>query len=494
MTVRNLPFWVSAWLFISGIICTIDALFVILRPHTLPGGKWNHIVQPYNLYLQVDLRYSDLTDTFVKGISLMNLVEVFLNYVVLAIHISGKSGLSVLLAFMVSTMTFSKTVLYFLVSTSLCNGEHFVNHSDWRKTVLLYIIPNGFWIVIPFFCMVATGSILVHSMESGQLPKEKKKSQNHFIYSHDLNPLTPKISLTLRDHFIESGPRSNMAGRILPFWVAVWLVISSIVVTIDALFVLLRPHTLPDGKWNFLFEPYNIFIEVDPRYKDLKDTFVIGQSFMNLLEMCLNIVILTMQNSSKDGLAVLLAFMVSTMTLSKTVFYFLVSSKLCSGHHFLSHNDWKTLVFLFIVPNGIWIVLPLLCMVATGQIMIDHMRNGQPSEEKHLKSHMNLVEMCLNVISLIMYNRGKVGLSVLVAFMVSTMTFSKTVFYFLVSSELCGGQHFVNHNDWKSAVFLYIIPNGIWILVPFLCMVTLGNIIVDCAGNGQPTGKKTKSY
>lgn len=92
-------------------------------------------------------------------------------------HISGKSGLSVLLAFMVSTMTFSKTVLYFLVSTSLCNGEHFVNHSDWRKTVLLYIIPNGFWIVIPFFCMVATGSILVRSMESGQLPKEKKKSQ-----------------------------------------------------------------------------------------------------------------------------------------------------------------------------------------------------------------------------------------------------------------------------------------------------------------------------
>lgn len=177
-----------------------------------------------------------------------------------------------------------------------------------------------------------------------------------------------------------------MAGRILPFWVAVWLFISSIIVTIDALFVLLRPHSLPDGKWNFLFEPYNIFIEVDPRYKDLKDTFVIGQSFMNLLEMCLNIVILMMQNSSKSGLAVLLAFMVSTMTLSKTVFYFLVSSKLCGGHHFLSHNDWRTVIFLFIVPNGIWIVLPLLCMIATGQIMIDLMRNGQPLEKEQLKS------------------------------------------------------------------------------------------------------------
>ena len=39
---------------------------------------------------------------------------------------------------------------------------------------------------------------------------------------------------------MKSGPRLNMAGRIISFWVAVWLVISSIVVTIDALFVLLR--------------------------------------------------------------------------------------------------------------------------------------------------------------------------------------------------------------------------------------------------------------
>lgn len=176
-----------------------------------------------------------------------------------------------------------------------------------------------------------------------------------------------------------------MAGRNLPFWVAVWLLISSILVTIDALFVILRPRTLPGGKWNYLFPHYNIYIHVDKRYADLNDTFNYGQSFMNL------------------------------------------------------------------------------------------------------------AEMCLNIIALIMYNKGKVGLSVLVAFMVSTMTFSKTVFYFLVSSELCGGQHFVNHNDWKSAVFLYIIPNGIWIVVPFLSMVATGKIIVDCTGNGQTSGKKTKS-
>lgn len=92
-------------------------------------------------------------------------------------------------------------------------------------------------------------------------------STNHYIleltlawlYGQAVLNLTHK---TLRDHFIESGPRLNMAGRILPFWVAVWLVISSIVVTIDALFVLLRPHTLPDGKWNFLFEPCKYFLHL----------------------------------------------------------------------------------------------------------------------------------------------------------------------------------------------------------------------------------------
>lgn len=171
----NLPRWVAIWLVISAIICTLDALFIILRPSTLPGGKWNYIFQPYNLYIQVDLRYVDLKDTFVKGVSLMNLVEVFLSFITVAIHISGKAGLSVLFAFMVSTMTFSKTVMYFLVSTPLCGGQHFVNHDDWRKTIFLYIIPNGIWIVVPFFCMVAAGCILVRSMENEQPPAKKLK-------------------------------------------------------------------------------------------------------------------------------------------------------------------------------------------------------------------------------------------------------------------------------------------------------------------------------
>ena len=43
---RSLPSWVVFWLFVTGVVCTIDGLFIILRPHTLPDGKWNYLVKP----------------------------------------------------------------------------------------------------------------------------------------------------------------------------------------------------------------------------------------------------------------------------------------------------------------------------------------------------------------------------------------------------------------------------------------------------------------
>jgi len=95
----------------------------------------------------------------------MNLVEVALNYVTLATHVSGKAGLSLLLAFMVSTMTFAKTVLYFLLSTSVCGEQHYISHNDWNTMILLYIIPNGIWIILPFLCMVAIGQKMLVCME-----------------------------------------------------------------------------------------------------------------------------------------------------------------------------------------------------------------------------------------------------------------------------------------------------------------------------------------
>ena len=46
ITARNLPFLVVLWFGITSVVCIVDASFVLLRPHTLPGGKWNYLFQP----------------------------------------------------------------------------------------------------------------------------------------------------------------------------------------------------------------------------------------------------------------------------------------------------------------------------------------------------------------------------------------------------------------------------------------------------------------
>ena len=74
---------------------------------------------------------------------------------------------------------------------------------------------------------------------------------------------------------------------------------------------------------------------------------------------------------------------------------------------------------------------------------------------------------------------GKTGLPNLFAFMVSTMTFAKTVLYFLLTTSLCGGQHYVDHNNWKMMIFVYFLPNGVWIILPFLCMVATGRKMLE---------------
>ena len=90
---------------------------------------------------------------------------------------SGKAGLSLLLAFMVSTMTFSKTVLYFLLTTPLCGEEHYISHNDWKTMILMYVIPNAIWVIIPFLCMVATGWKMLVCMENEETTEKKLKSR-----------------------------------------------------------------------------------------------------------------------------------------------------------------------------------------------------------------------------------------------------------------------------------------------------------------------------
>lgn len=43
---HELPGWIVWWFYLTAVICTIDASFIVFRPHTLPGGSLFHFFYP----------------------------------------------------------------------------------------------------------------------------------------------------------------------------------------------------------------------------------------------------------------------------------------------------------------------------------------------------------------------------------------------------------------------------------------------------------------
>lgn len=56
------------------------------------------------------------------------------------------------------------------------------------------------------------------------------------------------------------------------------------------------------------------------------------------------------------GVACLVGFALCVMTVSKTMLYWL--NEYFSGFENIGHNDPLSLIFLWLIPNGAWLVLP----------------------------------------------------------------------------------------------------------------------------------------
>ncbi len=74
------------------------------------------------------------------------------------------------------------------------------------------------------------------------------------------------------------------------------------------------------------------------------------------------------RGGSDVATAVVLCFVSAVMTLSKTVLYWL--NEYFSGFVNVGHNSRTRIVWLWILPNGAWIVLPIyMCWVLGGEIV-----------------------------------------------------------------------------------------------------------------------------
>ncbi|CAO3589902.1 unnamed protein product [Absidia cylindrospora] len=157
-----------------------------------------------------------------------------------------------------------------------------------------------------------------------------------------------------------------------PTWIRLWFLISSLIVYWDAGFCLLRPHSMEGGSLNFLWRPYNLYSKIDHFYGiqalEANDGFTGAQAFLNVVESTMNLVYLylamhpTKYNIHKVNI---LGFAAALLTLNKTVLYWL--NEIFSGMSHTGHNSMFDFIFLWVIPNGLWIIVPGWIVATLGQ-------------------------------------------------------------------------------------------------------------------------------
>lgn len=177
-----------------------------------------------------------------------------------------------------------------------------------------------------------------------------------------------------------------------------WLSVSMPLVFWDTLYILLRPHTMKGGALQWpLWKPYEIYAAIDHVYGqpgwDNKDGFGGAQGVLNAVELVLyGLYALVVYHHSlpapagtgiqaRKGVgawlsggrklrgpsgnrALLLGFAAAVMTLSKTVLYYF--NEYFSGFANVGHNDWPTLLWFYVVMNGLWIAFPAYMTIVFG--------------------------------------------------------------------------------------------------------------------------------
>jgi len=136
----------------------------------------------------------------------------------------------------------------------------------------------------------------------------------------------------------------------------IWLLLSSIICSWDAVFILNRP-TLNE---HFIWSPYKNYVQVDFLYDDLDNRFLEAQALMNFVEIAINLSSLLVLRRGHDRTAAAMMLIASAMTMSKTMLYFTMEA--CCGFRNTRHNDAVTMMALYVLPNGIWIFFPMLVL------------------------------------------------------------------------------------------------------------------------------------
>lgn len=144
-----IPSGLYLWLVVSALVVVFDAAYVLLRPHSLRGGKYFHIFAPYELYAKMDSLYAMNDDSFVVIQSWLNIVEAVLLLLAVGMSISrnvSRKLWGAILAVVTSAFVFWKTVIFLLYDYDYTSIEVKQLTSE---ALLCYVLPSSLWIIFP---------------------------------------------------------------------------------------------------------------------------------------------------------------------------------------------------------------------------------------------------------------------------------------------------------------------------------------------------------
>ncbi|KAI1457203.1 hypothetical protein F4805DRAFT_457960 [Annulohypoxylon moriforme] len=170
------------WFGLSLPLVIWDTGYVLLRPLTMEGGSLHWpLYTPYKLYGEVDHVYGwksfHAHNGFTAAQGSLNVVETLMYlvyvgyYVGKGVSVKGRktkvltgrpAALAVLVAFSAAVMTLSKTVLYWL--NEYFSGFDNIGHNSLEDLILLWIIPNGLWLIFPTYMIYVMGGEIVEGL------------------------------------------------------------------------------------------------------------------------------------------------------------------------------------------------------------------------------------------------------------------------------------------------------------------------------------------
>ena len=155
---REIPRWIRLWVAISCAIVLWDITFLFFRPHSLPGGSLDWVWLPYATYIQVDLSYADLGNSFVKAQGFMSFLELWVYAAGVRYFAQSKMRNAQLFIFSALILTAAKTLLIFVLEI-LSEFAH-TGHASAIDWVAVYFLPNVAWVVVPLLAAVQLGRAL----------------------------------------------------------------------------------------------------------------------------------------------------------------------------------------------------------------------------------------------------------------------------------------------------------------------------------------------